>query len=97
MTGQTIQNFDLPAVVDLDSMDNVRDWLVSAFDDGDVDLNGAEVQRIATNALLMLVSAGETAGKLNVKFTISNPSTAFEEAVERLGFSQIFNSFRKEN
>ncbi len=97
MAARTAQFLDLPSVIDLDSMDNVREWLMSAMDEGDVELNAAPVQRVATNSLLMLVCAGQTAASFGVNFIISEPSEAFTDAVERLGFSEIFSKFRKGN
>ncbi len=97
MSAGTTQFLDLPSVIDLDSMDNVREWLIHAMDEGDVELNAAPVQRVATNALLMLISASQTAAKFDVKFVISEPSETFTEAVERLGLSETFSNFRKGN
>ena len=97
MTAQTVQKLDLPEVIDLDSMDNVRDWLLVAMQKGDVELDGGEVQRVATNALLLLVSAHKTAVKFSTNFSIVNASAAFNDAVERLGLSEIFKTFRKGN
>ena len=41
----------LPAVVDLDSLDVVRDGLIDAVETGPVEINAAAVERVATNAL----------------------------------------------
>ncbi|HHG90345.1 MAG TPA: hypothetical protein ENJ90_07715 [Devosia sp.] len=97
MAARTAQVLDLPPVIDLDSMDNVREWLMNAMDEGDVELNAAPVQRVATNSLLMLVCASQTAAGFGVGFVVSDQSDAFSEAVERLGFSEIFSNFRKGN
>ena len=84
-----IQSFDLPSVVDLDAMDELREWLNSALEIGDIHLNAAGVTRLATNALLMLASARSTAGKNKISLLITHPSEAFGEAVSRLGMDEI--------
>ena len=52
---------ELPAVVDLDALDGVRDRLLEAIDAGPVTVSAAAVERVSTNALFMLLSAAETA------------------------------------
>ena len=65
----------LPAVVDLDALDGVRDGLIEAVELGPVRRSTAQaVERVATNALLMLVSAAETARRNSFAFAISGPA-----------------------
>ncbi len=80
----------LPAIVDLDALDPIRDELVDAIDSGAVKVKGAAVDRVATNALFMLLSAAETARRNNFAFTVSEPSEAFRAAVSRLGLGDQF-------
>jgi ABC-type transporter Mla MlaB component len=47
----------LPAVVDLDALDPIRDDLIEALETGPVTVDCAGVERVATNALFMLLSA----------------------------------------
>ncbi len=84
-----IQSLPLPSVVDVDAIDELRDWLNGALDTGDVRLDGSGVTRLVTNALLMMISARNTAEAKGVTFQISNPSPAFGEAVDRLGMQQV--------
>lgn len=88
---EEIQLFDLPSVVDVDAMDELREWLGSALEIGDIQLNASAVTRLVTNALLMLVSAKNTADINKISLTITNPSEAFNEAVQRLGMGDIVN------
>lgn len=85
----------LPAIVDLDALDPIRDELVDAIDSGAVTVTGANVDRVATNALFMLLSAAETARRNNNAFTVSEPSEAFRAAVTRLGLGNQFAGIMK--
>lgn len=80
----------LPAVVDLDALDPIRDALIEAIDAGAVTVNAAAIERVATNALFMLLSATETARRNNFAFAISKPSEALQSAVSRLGLGASF-------
>ncbi len=93
MGAQNIQTFDLPGVVDVDAMDAMRELLLGAIEHGDIELDGSRVSRVATNALLMLVSAGQSAGASNFAMRIVNPSEALTEAIDRLGMGDIFSQF----
>jgi anti-anti-sigma regulatory factor len=80
----------LPAIVDLDSLDGIRDGLIDAIEEGPVTISAAGVERISTNALFMLISAAETARKNNFDFAIDKPSAAMTGAIERLGLGTSF-------
>ena len=80
----------LPAIVDLDALDPIRDELVDAIDSGPVTVSGAAIERVATNALFLLLSAAETARRNNFAFSVSAPSEAFRLAVSRLGLTGPF-------
>ena len=80
----------LPAVVDLDALDGVRDTLLAAIERGPVKVACSAVERISTNALLMLISAAETARRNNFDFAISAVSPPMQAAIDRLGFSARF-------
>lgn len=85
----------LPAVVDLDALDSVRDRLIEAVDAGPVMVTGANVERVASNALLLLVSASETAHRNGYAFTLTKVSEAMRSAIERLGLSPQFAGMMK--
>ncbi len=88
---RTSQNqVTLPAVVDLDALDSVRDTLLSAIERGPVEVRCSAVERISTNALLMLISAAETARRNNFDFAIAAVSPPMQAAINRLGFGLRF-------
>jgi len=97
MSANNTQTYDLPAVMDVDAMDNVSEWLNDALRRGDVELNGAQVSRVVTNSLLMLVSASQSAAKNNFALAICQPSQSLCEAIERLGMNEIFFKLLKGN
>lgn len=85
----------LPAVVDLDMLDSVRDKLLDAVDSGPLAVSGAAVERISTNALLMLISAAETARRNNFSFELAEASEPMTRAIERLGLAPSFAAFQR--
>ncbi len=85
----------LPAVVDLDALDNVRDRLLEALEAGPVTVTGAAVERVATNALIMLISAAETARRNGFAFWVAKPSEPMQAAIDRLGLSTAFAGITK--
>ena len=92
---EVFQSVALPAVFDLDALDAVRDRLTEALDNGPVDVTASGVERIATNALLMLLSAGQTARRSGSAMTISAASAPFRAAMERLGLHHAFAPYVK--
>lgn len=85
----------LPAVVDLDALDGVRDGLIEAIETGPVRVSGAAVERLSTNALLMLISAAQTARRNNFGFVIAEASAPMRAAIERLGLGPHFAGMMK--
>lgn len=80
----------LPSVVDLDSLDGIRDGLLDAIEEGPVVVSAAGVERVSTNALFMLISAAESARRNHFGFAMSSPSGAMLTAIDRLGLSARF-------
>ena len=80
----------LPAIIDLDALDEVRDRLLQAMDAEVVTVSAAAVERVATNGLLMLLSAAETARQNGLGFSIDRPSASMAAAIERLGLKTQF-------
>src|SRR5690606_10078229 len=80
----------LPAIVDLDALDGVRDKLIDAVESGPVAVDGRAVERVSTNALVMLISAGETARRNNFSFQVAEASPPMLSAIDRLGFGPSF-------
>jgi anti-anti-sigma regulatory factor len=91
--GKTVR---LPAVVDLDALDMVRDSMIDAVELGPVEVDARQVERVATNALLMLISAAETARRNSFPFAISQASAPLLTAIDRLGLADSFRPFMKE-
>lgn len=85
----------LPSVLDLDALDQVRDGLIEAVELGSVEVDGRAVERVATNALVMLISAAETARNNSFNFSISGASSPMRAAVDRLGLSNAFGGMLK--
>ena len=85
----------LPAVVDLDALDAVRDRLLDAVESGSVTVSADTVERVATNALLMLVSAAETARRNSFSFAVEKASPPMLSAIERLGLGPSFAGILK--
>lgn len=95
MVKQTKQTVALPEVSDLDAIDGIRDLLIDALEDGAVTVQAGAVERVSTNALLLLLSAAETARRHQFDFTIESPSAAMSAAIERLGLSAQFSGMMK--
>jgi anti-anti-sigma regulatory factor len=91
MAKQSQQTVALPEVIDLDAIDGIRDLLSDALEDGSVTVQASAVERVSTNALLLLVSAAETARRHQFEFKIEAPSAAMSAAIERLGLEAQFS------
>jgi len=89
MAAAEAQTFKLPAVIDLDEMDEVREWLVASTGQGNVRLDASGVERCATNALLMLVTAADTARRFGFTLKFAAPSASLRETIGRLGFNDV--------
>lgn len=85
----------LPAIMDLDALDLVRDGLIAAIERGPVTVSGAAVERVSTNALLMLISAAETARRNDYAFSVAEVSAPMGAAIDRLGFGESFAGMMK--
>jgi anti-anti-sigma regulatory factor len=80
----------LPAVLDLDALDDVRETLIAAIEQGSVVVSARRVERIATNALLLLASAAESARRHGFAFEIVDASSPMLSAIHRLGLTPAF-------
>lgn len=90
VAGSVSSTIALPAVVDLDAIDAVRELLLEGIEGGPVSLDAAAVDRVSTNGLLLLLSAAETARRNNTGFAITEPSAALSNAIARLGLEPQF-------
>ena len=96
MAKQNLQTVALPEIIDLDSIDGIRDQLIDALEEGPVTVRAGAVERVSTNALLLLISAAETARRHHFEFSIEAPSAAMGAAIERLGLSARFSGMMKQ-
>jgi anti-anti-sigma regulatory factor len=85
----------LPAIIDLDSLDGIRDGLIDALEEGPVAVDASAVERVSTNALIMLISAAETARKNHYDFAIEQPSATLMTAIDRLGLKAQFSALMR--
>jgi anti-anti-sigma regulatory factor len=90
MSENSGQTFVLPDIVDLDALDDIGEKLLHAIEDGPVAIEASKVERVATNSLLMLLSAAETARRSNFAFSIEGASAPMLAAVSRLGLDDGF-------
>ena len=95
MATHTKHTVALPEVIDLDAIDGIRDVLMEALEEGPVTVQAGAVERVSTNALLLLVSAAETARRHHFEFAIEAPSAAMCAAIERLGLEARFSGMMK--
>lgn len=95
MVSKAKKSVALPAVIDLDSLDSIRDGLLDAIEEGPVSIAAGAVERVSTNALFMLISAAETARRNQYEFAIEQPSAALTTAIERLGLGAQFSGMMR--
>lgn len=95
MVSKSKKTVALPAIVDLDSLDGIRDGLLDAIEEGPVAISAGAVERVSTNALFMLISASETARRNHFEFAIEQPSAALVSAIERLGLGAQFSGMMR--
>lgn len=86
----------LPAIIDLDALDAVRDQLLDAVESGSVAVGAGAVERVCTNALFLLISAAETARRNSFSFTVNDASEAILAAIDRLGLGPSFAGMLEE-
>lgn len=95
MSNKADSSIALPAVIDLDSLEEVRDGLLEAIETGSVTVAASAVERVSTNALFMLISAAETSRRNHFEFAIEQPSAALTSAIERLGLGPQFSEMMR--
>jgi anti-anti-sigma regulatory factor len=95
MVSKARKTVSLPAVVDLDALDGIRDGLIDAIEEGPVTISAAAVERVSTNGLFMLISAAETARRNHFDFAIEQPSAALSAAIARLGLKAQFSGMMR--
>jgi chemotaxis protein CheX len=78
----------LPPVLDLAAAEPLRRELTARWGDGELRLNGAAVERIATPCLQVLAAAALSARNRQAAFRLSRPSDALRAAIADLGLRQ---------
>lgn len=96
MAKKSNQSIALPAIIDLDALDGIRDMLIDVLEEGPVRVSAGAVERVSTNALFMLMSAAETARRNHYEFAIDEPSAAMIAAIDRLGLTAQFSGMIKQ-
>jgi anti-anti-sigma regulatory factor len=79
----------LPAVLDQRTLDEARDGLIAGLAAGDVLVDGAAVERVATVGLHLLLAAERSASDAGRKLSL-RPSLALEGALADLGLGARF-------
>jgi len=95
MASKGTTSVTLPEIIDLDSIDSIRDGLIDAIEEGAVCIQAGGVERVSTNALFLLISAAETARRNHFDFFIEQPSAALTTAIERLGLGAQFSGLMR--
>ncbi len=95
MVSKAKKSVALPAIIDLDALDGIRDGLIDAIEEGPVTVTANAVERVSTNALFMLISAAEAARRNHYEFAIEQPSVALTSAIERLGLDAQFSGMMR--
>lgn len=95
MAEAATKSITLPEIVDLDALDPVRDTLIEAVETGPVAIRAGAVERVCTNALLMLISAAETSRRNNFSFELAGASEPLLAAIDRLGLTEHFAGMMK--
>lgn len=96
MADTTNTALELPAIIDLDAIDAIRDQLADALEEGSVIVSASAVERVSTNGILLMVSAAETARRNHFEFAVATPSAAMLAAIERLGLGAQFSGIMKQ-
>ena len=90
MSKTDVSVITLPDIIDLDALDAVRDQMLETLDHGPLTVDASRVERVATNVIIMLLSAAETARRNAFAFSLVNQSEAMRAAIARLGLTASF-------
>lgn len=91
-----MQNYSLPAVLDLLGAQALKNDLLEHFNgDGDLLVNGADVERISTPCIEVMIAAAGSFGRADRKFLVQSPSACFEDAMKTLGLTDYLSRWRQ--
>jgi|GEM_PF-5260797 len=88
MLASAASALSLPILLDVAALPDLAGRLDTALDLGDVRLDGAGVERVAANGVLLLLAAGQAAQARSRALVLSQPSPALCEAAQRLGLER---------
>lgn len=88
---------DLPSVFDMRVLDDMREELMAALENGDLTVNASSIDRISTLSIQLLLSAGKSASQSGSSFSIQEPSEAFIASVKMLGLLEELEKWMIEN
>lgn len=81
----------LHAVLDLSTAEELLQGFRACLENGKkITVIGAEVERLTTPCLQILVAVKNKTSQLNIEFIISEMSDAFEKALKDIGLDQQF-------
>ena len=80
----------LPPIVDLDSLEDLRDQILDEIGQGSLTIDASSVDRVGTNALFAILSAAASARNANTELTLRAPSAPMQSAIDRLGLTEHF-------
>lgn len=87
--------YSLPRELDLLAAENLKEKMLDfLLQDGDLVLEGSEVERISTPCIEVLYAAGVAFDEVGRKFQVDNPSLYFNDALTTLGLDDHFQCWR---
>lgn len=90
----TDNTFILPNVLSLGAAEQLRESFVQRLVVGsDIIVDASNVDAITTPCLQVIISAGNTFEEAGCNLSIGNPSPAFTNAFNDLGFSELFEKW----
>jgi len=89
------QTYALPQALDLLAAQSLKEKLLELFDqEGDLVIDGSNVERITTPCVEVLVAANSAYSQVERAFQIDNPSEYLTEAFVTLGLGNDFEQWR---
>lgn len=91
----SLREVKLPRELDLLAAESLKDSLLAELDHGEgILLDAADVERVSTPCIEVLVAAHKTSVVSGQAFYISNSSQVLIDAFSALGLDEQFNSWR---
>lgn len=90
---QAVARHKLASDLDLTQAKPLLDQLIALFKIGEIKLDACDVDRVSAACVQVLMSAGYSAHKASVPFTIETPSDSFLKALADLGVQAEFKNW----